>query len=300
MESKQVINADVAQSIIDLLSVTKEFELKSRLYRILLRGRGFEFDHYRDYLIDDDAQQIDWRASKRANKLLIKQYKEERNLKVVFLIDVGENMISGSSKKLKCEYAAEVVSAFSHLIINSGDMVGYVFFSKGIKKFIPPSNDRLQFNRFLSEILKVSTYGGASELNAGLDFAIRSLSREITSIVIVSDFISFNEKCPGKLAQLRNTFECVALVIKDPIDKALPNYSAELILEDPTTGRQLTVDPKLIRKVYEKNAAAQEKFVIDSCNENGSDVLELMTDKPFASTLAQFLKGRARRVGVKR
>jgi len=57
-------------------------------YKSVFKGRGLEFADYRDYTQNDDASLIDWKASARANKTLVKEFVEERNLNVFLLIDV--------------------------------------------------------------------------------------------------------------------------------------------------------------------------------------------------------------------
>lgn len=193
MAEKKKLNVDVSRAISDFETVAKEFELKEKLYKIIFRGKGLEFDSYRDYAPDDDASMIDWKASKRANKTLIKRYVEERDLNIIFVIDVGENMVLGSADKLKCEYAAELVSAFSHLIITSNDKVGFVLYSDDIKDYIPPRKG-LNHLYFLVDILSdPSLYGGASRLDKALDFLLENLDESINFVVFVSDFTRINE-----------------------------------------------------------------------------------------------------------
>ena len=127
------LNVDIPKSVGEFQALSKEFELKAKLYKTLFRGKGLDFDGYRTYAPEDDAQNIDWKASKRSNELLVKQYIEERNLKVVFVIDVGENMVTGSTEKLKCEYVAEIVAALAHLIIISGDKIGFILYNENAK-----------------------------------------------------------------------------------------------------------------------------------------------------------------------
>ena len=75
---KEKLNVDIPRAISDFEAAAKEFELKEKIYKIIFRGKGLDFDRYRDYAPDEDATSIDWKASKRANKLIAKQYIEER------------------------------------------------------------------------------------------------------------------------------------------------------------------------------------------------------------------------------
>ena len=295
MEEERKLNADISGSISEFQAVMKEFLLKYKLYRILLRGKGLEFETYRNYAPDDDAASIDWKASKRANNLLVKQYRDERNLKIMFLIDVGENMIFGSSKKLKCEYAAEVIAAFSHLIITSGDKAGFILFSDRVKDFSVPSGGKRNFQRFMDNLTKAENYGGPSNINKAIDFVLSYLGKNIDSVVMVSDFISFNQESEKKFSLISSKFETVALVIRDPLDNTLPEFSREVVIQDPKTGQQLLVNPKLAKSIYEQYSKEQENKMKRACLQNRIDILELMTNEPFVPSLSQFLKGRTKK-----
>jgi uncharacterized protein (DUF58 family) len=294
MDKKKFLKADIAGAISDLQASMKEFLLKKRLYRLLLRGKGLEFESYRTYAPDDDAGSIDWKASKRANSLLIKQYRDERNLKVVFLVDVGENMVFGSVDKLKCEYTAEVVAAFSHLITTTGDKPGFIFFSDEVKDYLKPSRGKKHFNQFMDHITSPQAYGGFSDLDKGLEFALNYVSRDVESLIIVSDFLSFTEETKINFSLIANKFETTALMIRDPLDNTLPDISGEIVVEDPLSGQQLLVNPRVAKEAYENYSHAQQELIRKACLTNNIDLLEISTDKPFVPTLSSFLKGRVK------
>jgi len=128
---KRELNLDIAGSVAAFEKLIRKVLPRNIFYKVVY-GKGFEFDGYRDFAQDEDASNIDWKASRRAQKLLTRKYIEERDLKILFLIDVSDNMIFGSTEKLKCEYTAELVAALSHLILFSGDKVGFKFFNNSI------------------------------------------------------------------------------------------------------------------------------------------------------------------------
>lgn len=299
MKNKKSLNVDIAKSVSDFKAAMREFELKYKLYRIILRGKALEFDSYRDYSSDEDAQAIDWKASMRANKLLAKKYREERNLKVVFVVDMGENMVFGSSPKLKCEYAVETIAAFAHLIIGSGDKIGYVLFNDNVYDYVKPGGGTKQFARFMADISKPQSYKGMSNLDNAFDFVI-SYVNNIESLIIVSDFIKFNEITAKKLSLVSNKVETVALMIRDPLDRSFPNISGEFIVEDPKTGQQLLINPKLIKTAYESFTQKQENLLKSACTKFNIDLLELITNKGFVPYLSEFLKGRVKKIGINR
>jgi len=293
MEEIKKFNADIPGRIAEFQAVIKQFELKYKIYRILLRGKGLEFVSFSDYTQEDDASTIDWKASMRANKILIKQYREERNLKVVFLVDVGENMVFGSAEKLKCEYASEVIGTFAHLIITTGDRVGFVLYSDKVKDYIKPKAGLKSFHRFMEAIQNPLIYGGASNLETALDFVIDYIPKGIDSVVYVSDFISFNAGLRRKLSLASRKFETVFVMVKDKLDLTLPDIHGEIVLEDPRSKQQLLVSPNIAKGMYEKFSAEQTDLLRKECVKNNVDILELMTNRGFVPTLAEFLKQRA-------
>lgn len=295
MTEKRRLNADIASSISQLQAIIKQFEKKQKLYKLIIRGKGLEFETYRNFTPDDDAGMIDWKASKRANKLLAKQYKEEKDLKIMFILDVGENMVSGSTEKLKCEYSAEVTGALVHMVSSGGDKAGFIYFNEKVIKYIRPSRGEKHFGQFLDDITNAENYYGPSNLKLALEFGFNYFPRSTESVIVISDFANFNEETKTSLLPIAKKFETLLFLIKDPTDKTLPDFSEEMVIEDPETGQQMLVNPAIAKKIYEQRMLEKEKFLRETCSKNNIDFLELMTDKPFVSTLATFLKERIKR-----
>lgn len=286
------LNVDVPTAISEFLAVIKEFRLKKDFYKIIFRGKGLEFESYRDFAPDDDASSIDWKASSRTQKLLVKQYLEERDLKVFFLIDIGNNMVFGSTNKLKCEYNTELVAALSKLIMEAGDRVGFFLFSDTVKHFIQPKRGDRHFQFFIDILTHPETYGGITNIDSALDFAMQYLNKSVSSVIIISDFLRVSMQTEKKLTFLSNMFETLVIRVRDPLDFTLPDVDQEIVLENPLTHEQVIVNPKVAKASYETYAREQAKFVEEMFKKSGADYLDLVTAKSFAIPLAMFLKER--------
>ena len=263
------------------------------MYRLLL-SKGLEFDGYRDYTQNDDAALIDWKASVRGKKLLVRKYIEERDLKFIFIVDVSDNMVFGSTEKLKCEYTAEFTAALAHLILTTGDRVGFFLFNDNIVKSRYPELGNRQFDIFVDYISNPLNYGGISNLNNVLDGIIETIDRGTSMVFLISDFINVDESCKKKLESLASLFETVAIVVRDPLDKTLPEINKEVVIEDTRTGEKLLINLKVARKVYEMNANNQLNLVKKFFKDCNIDFLELFTDKSASVEIAGFLKERIR------
>jgi uncharacterized protein (DUF58 family) len=291
MKIERKLNLDIAGKVSELEILMKKVLPKNIMYRLLL-GKGLEFDGYRDYTQTDDAANIDWKASVRGKRLFVRKYIEERDLKFMFLIDVSENMIFGSTEKLKCEYTAELAAAVSHLILGSGDRFGYALYNEGIVKFGVPSFGNKQFDTFVNFLSSPNTYGGSSNLDNVLKGFIPTLDRSLSMIFIISDFINMNESYKRNLAMLSGLFETVAIIVRDPLDKTLPDIGGEIVLEGPTNFPKLLINPRVAKKPYEFNAAAQLNLVRQMFKDLNIDFLELSTENPFSVDFTGFLKQR--------
>jgi len=288
----QKLNVDVPGAITEFEDAAKEFELKEKLYRIIFRGKGMEFDKYRDYAPDEDASNIDWKASLRSNKLIAKQYIEERELNIIFIFDVSENMLLGSADKLKCEYAVEVFAALAHLIISSNDRVGVVLFNDGIRNYIPPKGGNNQLFNIVDILSDPSTYSGGSRVDKLLKFILAYLGKNVDAVIFISDFIRMDERVLNDLFLVSNKFESVAIMVRDMLDKTFPEIDREIVIEDPITKEQILINPKMIKGIYEKSALEKERVVKGIFRKANIDLLELVTNKPFAFNLAGFLSER--------
>lgn len=291
MERK--LNLDIAGAVSELEILLKKVLPKNVMYQLLL-SKGLEFDGYRDYSQTDDAVNIDWKASVRGKKLLVRKYIEERDLKFMLIVDVSDNMVFGSTEKLKCEYVAELSAALAHLILTTGDRIGFVLFNDEIVKMRLPELGVKQFEIFVDYLSNPSTYGRKADLNKVLEVLIESLNRDTSMLFFISDFIKVNESYKKNFELLASLFETAAIIVRDPLDKSFPELNKEVVIENPETGEKLLINPKIAKRIYEKNAAMQLNLVKQIFRDFNIDFLELSTDKPFFEEFAGFLKERIR------
>ncbi len=260
-------------------------------YQSVFKGTGLEFADYRNYNPgSDDASMIDWKASKRVNELLIKEFIEERNLEVNFLVDVSSQMLTGSTKKLKAEYIAELISSLGRSILLAGDSVGMVLFSNKIVKNIPPQSGMKQFYSLTENLTKVSNYGGYSDIDKALDFIFKN-GQEGSLVILISDFV-YGINSEKNLKLVSKKFNLISIIVRDPVDIALPEGSGEVVVEDPYSGSTLLINPRKINKEYSRETSSQLTKVKNLIKKSGGDYLFLETNKPFIKEIIAFFKRR--------
>jgi uncharacterized protein (DUF58 family) len=285
---------DYARAISRFENAMNKFPVKKILYKIIFRGKGLEFDSYREFEADDDASMIDWKASLRANQILARKYVEERDLNVYFLVDVSNSMLFGSGKKLKAEFAAEFVAALSHLIIGAGDRIGLVMFNDDLVKILRASADKNQsalFRRFLSD---PKLYGGGFDLDKAIEYCLRTVNTPYTIFILVSDFVKIKASSLRNLKLMGHRFETLAFLVRDKFDEELPNTKLQFSISDPYSGRQMILDPQIAGQKFKENVALQKKMLNDMFKHSSIDHIEFKSNEDFAIPLSTFLRQRAR------
>ena len=287
------LNVDIPERVSEFEVLLKKVLPKNILYR-LVRTKGFEFDGYRGYANDEDASNIDWKASVRANQLLARRYIEEQDLKFMFFIDVSDDMVFGSTEKLKCEFTAEFSAALIHLILIAGSKAGFVLFSDKVVKMILPQPGRKLFDSFCYEISDPLNYGGNSDLNFILEEFTKTMNRDTSLVFLISDFIKMDSNYKKNLEILSGIFETIAIIVRDPLDMFLPLLNKEIVIEDPESGEKILINPKVAKNAYEFYSAEQLKMVKKIFEDCDIDFLELYTKDSSSERIAEFIKERIR------
>ena len=281
---------------IDLLPKIKRLEIFTKKimetnivggYKSAFKGRGLEFEDYREYTSGDDARLIDWKASKRANRLLIKEFVEERNLNVFFLVDTSSSMLSGSTEKLKNEYAAELAASMCYATVSAGDSIGFALFSDNLVDKIRAGLGMKQLFVFTKSLVDPKHYGGRFDLGKAIKFLLTFTTRD-SLVILISDFIGFREdyRTPLRLAGKR--FDMMAIMVRDPRDRTLPKDAHQVLISDPYTNEQMIIDPDLVRERYEQYVKEEENMIRRTLLESDIELLELTTDKPFIAPVMNF------------
>ncbi len=264
-------------------------------YRSVFRGRGMEFSGYRHYSPDDDASIIDWKASVRSKDILVKEFIEERNLNVFFLVDVCSSMVYSSIDKLKMEYAAELVSTLSYTILQSGDSVGFAFFNDKIIKHEFPMSGMKQYHKIVRSLADPSYYGGNYDLGEALKFSM-ALLKEFSLVIIISDFIGLKEDWKHHLKLVGKKFDLIGIMILDPVDEFLPSYNGQIVVGDPFSDRQLIVNVDSISPYYSKYMQLREEEIRSAFIDANGDFIKLTTNNPFLKPIVDFFIRRAKKI----
>lgn len=283
------LQLDFLPHLKELEDLTKKPWLTSMLagnYQSTFRGSGHEFETFTQYTPEQDSKSIDWLASAKSDKLLMRVFTEERDVKTFIIFDTSSSMFFSSTRKLKCEYAAELINSLLFAVVAAGDQAGMLMTSDTNHKIIPPKQDRAQYFRLLEELSKSDNYGGRRDLQWAFKEMLNTKDQGI--IFVVSDFLNFSKDEAEVMSLLAKKFDMYAFVVRDKVEKYLPRNLNAVCIEDPSTGRTIIVNLKQVRKEYQQVMEEDEARLNELFLEHNIDMQIFYTHQPFESTLMEF------------
>ena len=256
-------------------------------YKSSFKGKGLDFDGYRSYISGDDANTIDWKATLRSQDLLVKVFTEERNVNIIFLVDISSSMSFASIDKLKNEYAAELVASMSFAAIQAGDSVGMIMFSDKIVKLLPPAMGNRQYFMIIKALSNPKLYEGKFDLSRVISDLMNSFKRGAI-VVIVSDFIGLGKDWEKYLSAASERFELIGIMVRDPRDYEMPEDVGQIVISDPYSDKEILIDTATIKEEYEAAVKKQIEYIKHTFIKSRANFLELRTDKPFLNHVINF------------
>ena len=117
-----------------------------------VRGLGSEFESLREYATGDDIRKVDWKATARRGKLIVRQYEQERNQPVIIAIDIGRRMLSEVDGVTKLDHVLDALLMLTHAAVVAGDLVGLLVYSDRVHRYIPPRKGRNQMGFIIEAV----------------------------------------------------------------------------------------------------------------------------------------------------
>lgn len=202
-----------------------EAELRIRSGRLLEiglrtaqgRGGGTEFDQLREYTTDDEFKRIDWPATARAGKAIVRTYRAERNQTVISLLDNGRVMAARVDDVPKVEHAMDAVMALTAVATGLGDRAGLVAFDREVRSVVPPGHGRHQLGRVTEALFALDPQLAESDyLGAFTETLVRFRRRAL--LVIATDLVeqAVHESLLPALPLLTRSHLVVVASVQDP------------------------------------------------------------------------------------
>jgi uncharacterized protein (DUF58 family) len=244
-----------------VMSLLQSLDLKARyivegflngLHRSPFHGVSVEFSEYRDYQPGDDLRHLDWQLYARSNRLCIKKYTQETNVRVFAVVDTSASMKYQGSDAWgsKLEVSKTLAVALTSLMLRQNDAVGLLTLeeSKDAAEFIRPSQKPSQFGLMINQLQNLSAAGGP-RLAELLQHMIRLIDRR-SIVLLFSDLQEDTAGITEAFQQLRFMgHECMIFQVLDRDELEFP-FTDSAVFHDLEDGTRRLIDPTAARASY--------------------------------------------------
>ncbi len=257
------------------------------------RGFSVEFAEHRPYFPGDDPRYLDWKALAKLDKLFVRQFEQETNMRCYLLLDASGSMGYGSTNGSKLDYAVKISALLAYLVLHQGDAIGLAVFSERLRRFIPARRSSSHLQVILEALEQVKPEG-QTHFRRVIE-ELSALLKRRSLLVILSDLLDEDEALSMALHYLqRRGHDTLVFHILDPDELQLPFTMPSMFvdMEEPT---RLPVDPEGLRSAYKQRVERFLKECREKCGQAGAHYFRLTTDTDEASALGLYLAWRSRR-----
>ncbi len=275
--------------LIDLVAFKKVSSLLAGNYKTSFHGSGIEFAGIREYSFGDATTSIDWKASARMGKTYIKQYEEDRERKVLFVVDTGESMNFGSGQKTKLETLTETFSLLLFSSAENNDPSGAWFFSETVQKMYKIQKGMEHLQRIHTDFDALFTQNKRGISN--LPMVVENLCQKRIKnhlIFIFSDSLELPKE--QYLRSLSEQNDCIFIHIFDTFENTLIGENIHAITENTDFFIDNSNEKK--REKYTKERSQELENFRHTLMKRGLSYLSLDESKNVYEELYLFFKKR--------
>jgi uncharacterized protein (DUF58 family) len=261
-------------------------------HRSPYHGFSVEFSEHRSYEPGDEIKHIDWKLYGKTNRLYVKRYEEETNLRAHLILDTSKSMSYTSNKVSKLDYGSYLLAALSYLMISQQDAAGVVLFDEKIRSFIPPKSTPSHLNTLLN-VLDTPKPGNDTKIESVLHQMAERINKR-GLVIIISDLLDEPKNILKGLKHFRHKKQEVILfhiLDRNELEFEFENRTKFVDME---SGEEITTDPWHIKNDYKNLILDIQKYYRRNCRLNKIDYVPLYTDDSLDKGLSEYFNKRQR------
>jgi uncharacterized protein (DUF58 family) len=261
------------------------------LHRSPIKGASVEFRQHRVYTPGDEPRRIDWRLLARSDRVFVKEYDEETNLRATVMLDASGSMAYGRPQS-KWEAAQRLAAALCFLMLQQTESAGLSIAQQGQDRWLPPSSVASQLTRVI-DLLENTSPQSATVLDAEMLRVADRMDRR-GLVIVISDFLMPADRIAKAIARLHHDrHEIVLMRVLHPDERTFP-FRTWARFKGLEGEAPRLLETAAVRKAYLKNFEAHEKQLRQAAVVSGADLLTHDADRPLIDAVTAVVR---RRVG---
>src|SRR5262245_52725117 len=263
------------------------------IHRSPFKGFSVEFAEHGQYAPGDEIRRIDWRTVGKTDKVFVKEYEEETNLKAYLVVDASGSMkFRGRQKLSKFEYAQQVAASLAYLLLAQLDAVGLITHDTRVRHVVPPKTNAKHLLALL-RTLEATTPGGETALAPIWDSLAGQYLKRRGLVVLLSDCFDDADALGRSLQHLRfKNHEILLFHVLAPEEVEFPFKHPTKFRNLEKAGHEILTDTRRLRDEYLKNFHAWREKLKRRAEDLRIDYVPLRTDEPVDRALGHYLAKR--------
>lgn len=295
-ESPQLLSAEDRDKVAALMWYAKGVMegLNVGLHRSPHKGVSVEFKEHRPYVRGDETRSIDWKLYGKTDRLYIRQFEEETNLRATLMVDQSGSMKYAGSRTLgisKHQYAVRMAASLAYLFAGQHDAVGVATFDTKLRSYVPPRSRASHLHQVLTH-LAIAECGGETQLAPVIESLAHKIGRRGV-VFLLSDGFDHAGSLLRSLQRLRQApNEVIFLQIWHPDELDFPFSTRTQFRSLENSSHERIVDPQHFRTQYQQNLAKYRAELEEGCKQSRISLVPCTTQESPATVLARFLNHR--------
>lgn len=253
------------------------------------KGSSVEFAEYREYSPGEDPRRLDWRVMARTDRLFLKEFEAETNLRCQFSLDCSRSMSFGETGS-KFDYGKKIIATLAYLFLRQGDAVGFNLLGSRKRSVLTAKRNPVHLQTLL-QLVQDAEPNQEQLLVPSLHDLAESVSMRAL-FVIVSDFLDEPSAIMKAIHHCRERKHEVVLLHLFDIQELEFIFTHPTRFVDLEDGQSLLTEPSEIRKEYLFQLEKHISFLRSECFEAGSSYYKLTTNIPLSVGLDAFVSDR--------
>lgn len=261
-------------------------------YQSVYIGKSLNFENLREYDINDDYKDIDWKSSTRTGSLLVKQYIAEKKYNILFVLDTGSKM-EGSTPTgdLKKEIALYTAGTLSYIALLNGDFIGMLFNNGNKVNLYPFKLNNYALEEYLSNYDKNAYIQSNNTINDLLKYINKNIKKTMI-VIVITDLNGLDSITDKTLKEVSLKNDIMFVNIEDSYLFGENNFDIDkkeyvpqvLSLDDELYEYERQLKDEMYNKIKLKMDKNQISMVsIDRFSEINDKIVELLEKNNYGS-----------------
>lgn len=277
---------------ISIYSSRKTSNILDGTYKSIYKGKSMNFENLREYVINDDIKDIDWKSSARSGTLYIKEFIAEKKHNIMLIMDTGKKMAAHTdSHEQKKDVAIFTAGTIGYLAIKNNDYVGMIYLNSEKTQYKPLKYNLYNLEAYLCEYDKYADETDAN-INELLEYAYKNITKK-TIIFVITDLSGIDNIKTNTLKKLKQKHDVLIININDNFmsgediyDIGMQKYIPDFMLKDKKLHE---VEAQIKNEIIKKNTNRFKKSnvsmtSISSKKEINNKIIRLLEEHKYAST----------------